>query len=182
MKFARNIIDPIVEEMAKRQEKLEAYYAETLEDFNPLEHIHMQEKLLALKVELGELANATRCFKKWSKKPAEDPGVILEELADCVHFTLAIGLLKNYLFDCGTGQRLFYLQKETAQEVALTVHFNIVFLAIAHFEIKKEYQEYIVMLQALLNLAAALGFDEKALLSGYIAKNEKNYVRQQEGY
>lgn len=49
--------------------------------------------LLSLKVELGELANETRCFKHWSAKGPADPPVILEEFADNMAFVLSIGLI-----------------------------------------------------------------------------------------
>ncbi len=51
-----------------------------------------EEKTLALFVEIGELANETRCFKFWSKKPASDSKVILEEYVDGIHFILSLGL------------------------------------------------------------------------------------------
>jgi dimeric dUTPase (all-alpha-NTP-PPase superfamily) len=50
------------------------------------------EKVLALLVELGELANETRCFKFWSHKPASEKAVVLEEFSDGIHFLLSIGL------------------------------------------------------------------------------------------
>lgn len=42
-------------------------------------------KILALQVELGELANETRCFKFWSKKPSAQWNIILEEYVDGIH-------------------------------------------------------------------------------------------------
>ena len=50
------------------------------------------EKILALQVELGELANETRCFKYWSTRKPSEKDVILEEYVDCLHFLLSIGL------------------------------------------------------------------------------------------
>ena len=54
--------------------------------------IRNPEKVLALLVELGELANETRCFKFWSFKPASEKKVILEEFVDGIHFLLSLGL------------------------------------------------------------------------------------------
>src|SRR5688500_20051556 len=51
-----------------------------------------REKCLALLVELGELANETRCFKFRSKKPRNDDSVLLEEYVDNRHFRLSLGL------------------------------------------------------------------------------------------
>lgn len=47
--------------------------------------------LLALVVEVSELANATRSFKHWSNKGAMDREVLLEEYSDCLHFFLSLG-------------------------------------------------------------------------------------------
>ncbi|WP_085829043.1 dUTPase [Clostridium massiliodielmoense] len=51
----------------------------------------LNERLLALNVEVGELANATRCFKYWSTKGPESKERILDEYADVMHFWLSVG-------------------------------------------------------------------------------------------
>ena len=48
------------------------------------------EKLLALLVEVGELANETRCFKYWSEKGPNDRQDILEDYVDGIHFLISI--------------------------------------------------------------------------------------------
>src|SRR5690625_2367570 len=48
-------------------------------------------KIVALLVEIGEMANETRCFKYWSNKEPSKKKVILEEYVDCMHFLLGIG-------------------------------------------------------------------------------------------
>lgn len=56
------------------------------------EHIDfLPERLLALHVEVSELANATRCFKYWSEKGPESKERLLDEYADCLHFLLSVG-------------------------------------------------------------------------------------------
>ena len=44
-----------------------------------------EKRLLALTVELGELANETRCFKYWSLKPASPKEIVMDEYADGIH-------------------------------------------------------------------------------------------------
>lgn len=56
----------------------------------------LTEKLLAAIVELSELANASRCFKYWSKKEAEPKERLLDEYADIFHFLLSIGNTMNF--------------------------------------------------------------------------------------
>ncbi|GAE45933.1 dimeric dUTPase [Mesobacillus boroniphilus JCM 21738] len=53
-------------------------------------------KVLALLVEIGELANETRCFKFWSMKPSSERDIILEEFVDGVHFILSLGIECGY--------------------------------------------------------------------------------------
>lgn len=56
----------------------------------------LTEKLLALQVEVSELANATRCFKYWSMKGPEQRERLLEEYADVLHFFLSVGLALGF--------------------------------------------------------------------------------------
>lgn len=48
------------------------------------------DRILALSVEVGEFANATRCFKYWSNKPSESKERLLDEYADILHFMLSV--------------------------------------------------------------------------------------------
>ena len=52
----------------------------------------LTDTILALSVEISELANATRCFKHWSKKGSESKERLLDEYVDVLHFWLSIGL------------------------------------------------------------------------------------------
>src|SRR5690625_5163995 len=81
----------------------------------------LDEKILALQVELGELANEWRGFKFWSEDqeprteicygPPEIPDVcvysnpLLEEYVDCLHFILSIGLGLGYYFNSIAPQK-----------------------------------------------------------------------------
>lgn len=56
----------------------------------------LTERLLAMIVEVSELANATRCFKYWSLKPAEPKERLIDEYADCLHFLLSLGNTLNF--------------------------------------------------------------------------------------
>jgi dimeric dUTPase (all-alpha-NTP-PPase superfamily) len=51
----------------------------------------LSARLLALQVEVSELANATRCFKYWSTKESEPKERLLDEYADVLHFVLSLG-------------------------------------------------------------------------------------------
>ena len=49
-------------------------------------------RIMACYVEIGELANATRCFKYWSNKGSEEEAIVLDEYADGLHFFLSLGI------------------------------------------------------------------------------------------
>ena len=132
-----------------------------------------EERVLALLVELGELANETRCFKFWSAKVASSKEVILEEYVDNIHFLLSIGLHKGYRFtyiDC------------TSPETNATKQFNTVFQKALAFYAEPTETAYVVLFQAYLQLASVLGFSEADIFRAYDEKNEVNYERQDQGY
>lgn len=58
----------------------------------------INERVLALIVECGELANALkgRGFKYWSQKQPESKERLLDEYVDILHFWLSIGLSLNF--------------------------------------------------------------------------------------
>ena len=59
----------------------------------------LNERILALFVEVGEFANATRSFKYWSKKPPESKERLLDEYVDMLHFYLSIGNTMEFSHD-----------------------------------------------------------------------------------
>lgn len=68
----------------------ETKYLDKLFDMksNISNHEMIKKNILELLVELGELANETRCFKYWSVKGASEKEVILEEYIDCLFMIL----------------------------------------------------------------------------------------------
>lgn len=52
--------------------------------------------LLGLVVEVSELANATRCFKFWSRKGSAPWKEVREEYVDVLHLFLSVGLQLGY--------------------------------------------------------------------------------------
>jgi dimeric dUTPase (all-alpha-NTP-PPase superfamily) len=131
-------------------------------------------KMLALLVELGELANETRCFKFWSLKPASDKAVILEEFVDGIHFILSLGL--------ESGFRYKDLPSERNLESSVTDQFLKIYGTIHEFRANRTAQVYTKLFRDYLDLAVMLGFTEKEIEQAYIEKNEVNYERQQKGY
>lgn len=133
-----------------------------------------REKTLALLVELGELANETRCFKFWSKKGPSADEVILEEFVDSIHFLLSLGIMKGYenLEQWPTDDR----------EDSLTELFLQTQQAIIEFSNDSTFEKYEEIWKCYGAIAQVLNFEELNIIEAYISKNEKNYERQRTGY
>lgn len=133
------------------------------------------KRLLALFVELGELANETRCFKFWSTKQPSQKDVILEEYVDVLHFMLSLGL--------DTG-----LRYNPARTVKLTTNKDTTTLFLELYQIctsfgdNPDLEKYNNMLDTYLILGKALHFPEEEIEGMYFKKNDTNYQRQDEGY
>lgn len=86
--------------------ELEDIYKETrfldtlfLQQYNILNPDFIQKNCLELLVEIGELANETRCFKYWSTKKASEKSIILEEWIDCLFMILYFCNILNVSLD-----------------------------------------------------------------------------------
>lgn len=152
----------------------------------------LEMRVLALLVELGELANEWRGFKFWStdqepntvkhqferfirrdgtEEPLRNP--LLEEYVDCLHFALSIGLQLNIPQDLEWGG----YRKETIPEQFIdllqsdwaTYYSNI-------------YHGYCRNMELLIGLGAMLGFDWEQITEAYMSKNKTNWDRQAHGY
>lgn len=130
-------------------------------------------KILALQVELGELANETRCFKFWSNKGASAKAIILEEYVDCLHFILSIGL------DSGlTNINL----KQINNSNDLIDQFQNIFTRIITFQYEPVIDNYEKLFNHFLLLGKKLDFTQEEIYASYLEKNRINHQRQDEGY
>ncbi|PGT90158.1 dUTP diphosphatase [Bacillus thuringiensis] len=144
----------------------------------------VENLVLALTVELGELANETRCFKDWSVKPPSEREVILEEFVDGIHFINGLGIVLEREEDL-LGAKVEFKHVH----ISLVEQFNEVYSAIASMrwvlqnskwrdvgqELKKVYEGYFL-------LGQLFGFTFDEIYSAYMKKNEKNHERQNNGY
>jgi len=135
----------------------------------------IEKKILALLVELGELANETRCFKFWSKKPPSEREDILEEFVDGVHFILSIGL------ELGFSDREVALVSYEGNE-DLDRSFLKIYQLVNHFQQSQSGKDFEHMLRQYFILGQTLGFSIDEIQEAYKKKNEVNFKRQQEGY
>ncbi|WP_163143747.1 dUTP diphosphatase [Bacillus sp. 22-7] len=133
------------------------------------------KKVLALIVELGELANETRSFKFWSIKPASPKEKIVEEYVDGIHFILSLGI------ECGFDRETIYsIGHET--EKSISDQLLEVYELICEFRNSRTLCDYRAVFLAYLQLGKMLGFTPADIEKAYIDKNEENYKRQAEGY
>ncbi|MDQ0338012.1 dimeric dUTPase (all-alpha-NTP-PPase superfamily) [Caldalkalibacillus uzonensis] len=132
------------------------------------------KKILALEVELGELANETRCFKFWSIKPPSPRDIILEEYVDALHFVLSIGLEKGF-------DQLVRIEKRNIAVTEVEA-FHQVFDCITRFAQTEDGQAYQALFQSVIDLGQRLGFSWEEIEQAYKKKNEVNHQRQEQGY
>jgi len=159
------------EPLYEMQHKLDTYIIET----HQLENETLfDERMLALLVELGELANETRCFKFWSKKKANDREVILEEYVDNIHFILSLGLT--------TGFRYEGVEEVQLPSYSLTEQFVNCFTTCTIFNRERTIESYQNMFDSLLQIGLSLGFTTEDIQEAYLKKNEINFKRQDDGY
>ena len=84
-----------LEQLYEIQSKLDRYIVSKNTDscvgLDGNDEAFLSDRLLALFTEVGEFANATRCFKYWSVKGMESRERLLDEYVDILHFYLSIG-------------------------------------------------------------------------------------------
>lgn len=159
----------------------------------------LAKKILALMVELGELANCWRGFKFWShdqvprtrvlvNRTTDDIGFkyigsehiknpLLEEYVDCLHFILSIGLELNIPEIYGTETKWDGL---TSDETDITQQFLLVFENVN--KLKLVHLDWINLFEDFYILGKMLGFTWEQIEEAYMQKNAENHARQERGY
>jgi dimeric dUTPase (all-alpha-NTP-PPase superfamily) len=161
-----------LEKLFQMQKELDSH----IEDKHSLQEEDLfDRKVLALLVEIGELANETRSFKFWSVKPSSAKEVILEEFVDGVHFILSLGI------ECGYDREQMDLN-DRQSSLDVTEQFLFVYDRIIIFQKSKSLDDYIKLFISYLGLASLLGFTYEEIEKAYFHKNEVNYLRQQNNY
>lgn len=140
--------------------------------------------ILALQVELGELANAWRGFKHWSFNKTMHLDAALEEYADCLSFILEIGIELK-------APQIVTMRDAFKARSSITHQFNEVFLSVGDLEINLPHRldrkeaavdQYNDLFMNFIILGQMLGFSWEEVERAYIRKNEINHTRQAEGY
>ncbi len=132
-----------------------------------------QKRLLALLVELGELANETRVFKFWSLKTRSSDDIILDEYADGLHFLLSLGI------DAQSEKKVYTISPNHFD--AVTSFLNT-YQSIHALQITFNAMNLESAMQQYLDLIGCLGYSVTQVLEAYVNKLNVNYQRQQNHY
>lgn len=129
-------------------------------------------RVLALQVEIAELAQeVSDAWKYWKTPRPRNRERVLEELVDVLHFLLSIGL------DIGIdpNERPIYAFKR----MDLIDQFDAMFDMARICYIPEQWHWTLCVY---LGLCDMLGFDWDKIEAAYIAKNDLNLTRQEQGY
>lgn len=160
-----------LQKLVEMQLQLDQY----IEEKRGIKEDVFNRKVIALLVELGELANETRSFKFWSDKGPSDKATIVEEYVDSIHFLLSIGIEK------GLDTRLSTWPVGEELE-DLNTAFLYTYEQILTFQKNTDFSNYAKIWEFYAEIARLLGFTTEDVVNAYHAKNEINYTRQQTGY
>lgn len=136
-------------------------------------HCTHKRRTLALLVELGELANATRCFKFWSNKGPESKERILDEYADGLHFILSLGI------ELGVKQTDYNVEDDSKD---LTETLLASYEAITELASNNTVMDYFKAMYSYLLILYKLGYTYEEAHEAYLKKLEVNYQRQENNY
>ena len=197
-----------LEKLFEAQRILDARIMDKRPELN--NHSNLDWKTLALQVELGELANEWRGFKKWSdnqqprthasrtvndgdKLVVVPYNPMLEELVDCLHFILSIGDEEVRYYDVEVPLSMELPKEITCWKMDNTTEqFNSLFHSIGYFydccdtrafgTDSEMFEQYVEIWRGFVGLGEMLGFTWEQIEVAYFEKNKINHQRQQEGY
>lgn len=131
-------------------------------------------RILALLIELGELANETRMFKFWSQNQKIKRKQLILEYIDCFHFFLSLG---NYFH--GRQKQIYFVRSKnlTIPNLLLKI-FQETSQLINHFSL----QQYQKAFQLFLNLSSGFKITNPLLKKYYLQKYKENIKRQKNKY
>ena len=130
-------------------------------------------RILALLVEIGEFANATRCFKYWSNKSSEPLDIVLDEYVDGLHFFLSLGI------DINVNKKAY---NHTKHADNLTDQILEVYRLASIFLKKQDEKSYVKAFQAFINITPLLKVRWSTIEKAYYKKLGENYSRQDNNY
>ena len=131
------------------------------------------KRTLALLVELGEFANATRTFKYWSNKGAESKERVLDEFADGLHFILSLGIDQGFEVDSIDVEN---------DDSSLTDTLLRTYELTSKFYSFQTQSNYLSVFVSYLKCLFKIGCTWEEARNAYYLKLKENHVRQETNY
>jgi dimeric dUTPase (all-alpha-NTP-PPase superfamily) len=151
------------------QEEVDQFISNNL-DINIHDVEHVDKRVTAFHVELGELANEIGFFKYWKTSHFMDKAKTIEELADCIAFILSVGISRKYTF-------IKEINPMEWKRVPLGQLFRYLFRSELHSagDWKQAFEQ-------LICIGLKLGFSSGEILAAYYLKSNTNIERQKQNY
>ncbi|MGL4183844.1 MAG: dUTP diphosphatase [Metamycoplasmataceae bacterium] len=130
------------------------------------------KRILALYVELSELANEIQSFKYWKKNKIKDQKKIIEEYSDGLHFLFSFALDLNLNPNI---ESILFSEDIDIQFIEIYNQINIFFKSQKANDLKRIIELY-------FGLGLLIGINENDLIEGYINKNKINFLRIKNNY
>ena len=138
----------------------------------------LPQKILALQVELGELANELpEVFKFWSNKK-NDYDKALKEYVDCLHFILSIGLEIKTIGEQKVEEFRYWSFIPHNEDVVTTISS----LMMSFFTFTDDKEKYVMLFCQFIGLGEMIGFTPEQIEKSYYTKNAINHTRQDNKY
>ena len=131
-----------------------------------------ERKIVALLVELGELANELKFFKYWKENINIDRQRAIEEYIDVIHFAIGLAV------DLGINEHEYI---ETQPQDLNKLFIGITNLATV-LSTSREKEHAKTLINNVIALGYQLGLTEETVLAAYDEKNAINYERQNSNY
>lgn len=132
------------------------------------DNLIIRKNMLSLLVEIGELANETRCFKYWSKKGSSDKDEVLEEYADCMLLTLAFCNYLDVLLD---------EEFNLPSDYEINEQFIYLYQLCAALPDNYSKEQAKLILVNLIELGKLLSFSDLDIIEACMKKIQKNFER-----
>ncbi len=132
-----------------------------------------EDRVLALLVELGELANETRSFKYWSLNKEINEAEMFEEFSDVLHFALSLGI------DIEFNEEVIKYQES---KVGAADMFRKMYQDVILFQKEATLDNYEALMVTMCELADKIGLSSEKMREMYFFKNKINHERQDNNY
>lgn len=143
-----------------------------IESHNPNDEYLDKKQILALIVEISELANEIQHFKYWKKNIDIDDDKIIEEYSDGMHFYLSFGLELG--MDYEVTPIIF--------SDNMTIQFLEIYSSISEFYKEPNSENFNYSFALFIGLGKLLKYSDDDIKNAYLRKNTINFNRIKNKY